>query len=519
MKKLFTSTLLVLSALTIQAKDYTGSLNIVVPDMMMNIDQDASVSVTQQNDGNYELTIEKFNFEGLPVGTINVKDVKATVSDNGLTALQFKGNTVILDDGLNGLLVGQTVELDLNGVLSNTGFRANIEIVADMDGTLLPVSVKFTPDGKAAQIPNSDFENFHTATYNNYSSTEADHWHSFTSAKTTSSLYNAVRIGKQSEESTEVREGTNGKKCLKITSDVIVGKAANGTVTTGRLQAGSMSATNTANHAFLDLSNTEKDDLGDPFYTTLTTIPDAIEFWCRFKQGQDNLSNKYASMRAVITDGTYYQDPEDKTYNNVVAVAVNKTIEGTDVWQKVTTNFDYATYASNKVEPKAILVTISTNSQPGVASTDKNSHDYIYIDDLSLIYNANIESLSVKGTEVKDEDGDRVYTTSASGNISLDDIVVTSDGKGAYITKSLESTDNGVKVNIEVLSNDLKIANSYVLYINGATTGIKAPQTVTLPNGVNAIYNLAGQQVGSMTPGQVYIVKTTDGQTKKVIKK
>ena len=54
---------------------------------------------------------------------------------------------------------------------------------------------------------------------------------------------------------------------------------------------------------------------------------------------------------------------------------------------------------------------------------------------------------------------------------------------------------------------------------NIITTGINKPQTVTLPNGINAIYNLAGQQVSSMTPGQVYIIKTTDGQTKKVIKK
>lgn len=54
---------------------------------------------------------------------------------------------------------------------------------------------------------------------------------------------------------------------------------------------------------------------------------------------------------------------------------------------------------------------------------------------------------------------------------------------------------------------------------NIIATGINKPQTVTLPNGINAIYNLAGQQVSSMTSGNVYIVKTTDGKTKKVIKK
>ena len=51
------------------------------------------------------------------------------------------------------------------------------------------------------------------------------------------------------------------------------------------------------------------------------------------------------------------------------------------------------------------------------------------------------------------------------------------------------------------------------------TTGIKAPQATTKANNATSIFTLAGQQVGSMTPGQVYIVKTSDGKTTKVIKK
>lgn len=51
------------------------------------------------------------------------------------------------------------------------------------------------------------------------------------------------------------------------------------------------------------------------------------------------------------------------------------------------------------------------------------------------------------------------------------------------------------------------------------TTGIKAPQATTKANNTTSIFTLAGQQVSSMTSGNVYIVKTTDGKTKKVIKK
>lgn len=36
---------------------------------------------------------------------------------------------------------------------------------------------------------------------------------------------------------------------------------------------------------------------------------------------------------------------------------------------------------------------------------------------------------------------------------------------------------------------------------------------------MKAIYNMAGQQVTDMQSGQVYIVKYTNGETKKMIKK
>lgn len=51
------------------------------------------------------------------------------------------------------------------------------------------------------------------------------------------------------------------------------------------------------------------------------------------------------------------------------------------------------------------------------------------------------------------------------------------------------------------------------------TTGIKAPQATTKANNATSIFTLAGQQVSSMVSGNVYIVKTTDGKTKKVVKK
>lgn len=205
-------------------------------------------------------------------------------------------------------------------------------------------------------------------------------------------------------------------------------------------------------------------------------------------------------------------------YTNVVATAKKDNIESTGTWEKIDVPFNYT---SNTIAPKAILVTISTCSVPGGGSlSDKDGEqDDMFIDDLSLVYNAEMTSLKFKGQALEFNEEDQMYSASCEGKVTPADIEVETNSKSAYVTKSLFDYEGNVVAIINVVSNDLKTANRYVLLIEGATTGIKAPQSVTLPNGIQAIYNLAGQQVGSMTPGQVYIVKTSDGQTKKVIKK
>lgn len=72
-----------------------------------------------------------------------------------------------------------------------------------------------------------------------------------------------------------------------------------------------------------------------------------------------------------------------------------------------------------------------------------------------------------------------------------------------------DMTMKAIKQNIKAIYGDEK----------NITTGIKAPQATTKANNATSIFTLAGQQVSSMASGNVYIVKTTDGKTKKVVKK
>lgn len=526
MKKLFTCIAIALCSLTAMAEDYTACpLTVTVNGAAMENDP-INVTVNKQSNGKYTMELKDFTLF-LPIGTIKVTDVDATNCGN--TTVLSTEQTITIAAGSTGKPEEWTgpglgpLPILLKGEIKNGEFNAILNIPLSAD-TLVGVQLGKSVNN-LGQLPNSGFETFHTATYDSHTSEEPNSWHTFMSAS--GNLASQVATITHTWASNEVRENaeTENRQCVKVASAPVKRKlgiiekivaSANGTITTGRLQAGSLTASDKANCAFLDFSLTDKDGNGDPYYAVLNNKPDSIKAWVKFKAGDDN-NNPTASISALLSNGKKIQDPEDsKLEANIIARAINTHIASTNAWKQIEIPFNYA---NTTTTPLGALVTISTCSVPSGGSKSETNPDIIYVDDIELVYNAEVKSITVKGVEATTANG-TAYKANISGTISPEDINVQTNAQGAYVSKILNNSKNGgVDVAITVTSNDLKKANMYNLHIEGATTGINKPQTVTLPNGINAIYNLAGQQVSSMTSGNVYIVKTTDGKTKKVIKK
>lgn len=522
MKKLFTIAAFALSSLSMMAEDYSCPLLVVVEGGSQP-KATQTVSVTQQKDGKYSLSLKNFKMGSIPVGNIEVNDVDAMTCGTTICLSTQQTIQIAAGDDASVKWTGPglgDVPILLKGELNGGTFNAILSISMVDPESPMNVRVELGDVENIGQIPNSNFEAFHQENYLTNKEFQADHWHSFINCEAT--LATSAAKMKHNWKSNDVRPGTTGTYSLEVKSRTVASQSANGTITTGRIKAGSMTANDPANCSFLDLSNTEKDKKGYPYYTILTCKPDAIEFWTKFFEGARDESNKdniYATISAAITDGTYYQDPQDNdNYTNVVATAKNDKIESLDnTWQKLTVPFNY-----NKTDKaaKAILVTISTCSVPGGGSlSDKDGEqDVIKIDDMRLVYNANATSIKFKGEELTEEEG--VYYTTFNGEVKNSDIEVETDSKSAYVTKSIFNTEDGVIAIINIVSNDLKTANRYIVSIEGATTtGINKPQTVTTQSGVKAVYNLSGQQVSGMSKAGVYIVERNDGTTVKVLKK
>ena len=148
---------------------------------------------------------------------------------------------------------------------------------------------------EGTQILNSDFETW--ADEEGNAKAEPRYWHSFESASGALAGSAKGKIKKS-----ETKKG--GQYSCQLKSSSILGVIANGTMTTGRLNAASISATDPVNHASLDISSTATDNYGDPFYALLNSCPDSLVLWVQFSQGTANASHPYATVSAAITNGT-----------------------------------------------------------------------------------------------------------------------------------------------------------------------------------------------------------------------
>ena len=523
MKKLFTLLFVAMTALTGMADTYNGPLHIDIDGK--TVDQTTDITIEKQADGNYTLKLMNFKFKlgvTMNVGNIIITDVPA-VSNGQTLMLKAKKNIAITGGSMDFML--KSVPIDMIGELRDDDFYTNINI------SMANQKIKVTFGTAKYQLPNAGFETYHTATVTSpddpnekSTSDEPNYWHSFMSASGNPALVYMAGYNPVTFKCNDVRPGSTGKQSLMLKSIDMYIAIANGTITTGRMNTGDYIASNTdANYAWSDMSNTDKDAHGDPFYATLYSLPDAMKVWLKFKQGTANAQHPYATATAIINDGTEFHEPApSKTvYTNVVGEARNAKIAETgNEWKEFTIPFTYDAFAQYGAKAKSVLVTLSTNADAGQGSDG----DLLYVDDLSFVYNAGLKAitLTAENGEVFTVNGvnadTKEYTATVPFDVTTKNLKAVSDGKGAYVSTTIA---NG-KATIEITSNDLATTNVYTLNIKkgnaqGITSGINGAQAAQAQ--AAGIYTIGGMRVNAITKPGLYIVKGADGSVKKVLKK
>ena len=496
MKKLYTIVSLMLSSLSIMATDFKDCSMAIKSNISTNIEKsNTTVSINGRT-----FSINGLKYDNTDLGNVELTNLQIIDGYSDGTMVYATSEPQYITIG------GEKVAANFRGEVRNSKFRGILNLTINGSNYIAMIGDKADELG---QLPNAGFEEFHTATVTikdllapsgTFKSDEPNSWHSFQSATGSKKKYVGSSIDTYKEDN-DKRTGSTDKRCVKIQSSIVkvvgIEKPANGTMTTGRLYAGSTSAIDPANNSTMDFADKDKDGNGDPFYPIFTTKPDAMTVWVKFKGNVKE--HPYATVKAILANDKV-QDPEIDDYKkNVIARAANAKIKSNNfAWQELNIPFEYA----NKNTPKGMLVTISTNAEAGKASSDKNNLDVIYVDDIAMIYNSGLKSAQYKNTNLSFADNKAAIEIEGKANEA--DFSIASDGEGAYISKVLKTSEGETgksTLYITITSNDLQKSNCFEVAITDKTaTGIfniKSDSNATS----STLYNLAGQQVSNSYKG------------------
>lgn len=427
------------------------------------------------------------------------------------------------------------------------------------------------------QITNGDFEDWSGVTSDNHA---PNNWNSF---ETSIGKFSSTTKAQQVEQSSDVRPGSEGNSSVRIYARAIKLGAitlavAQGNITTGFINSGSMTAANKDNHNVADIEKGACVKLGK--------LPKAIGFWAKYnpkdKNQEANFSATVHDNYNYITYGTVeVENGEADNASHAVAKArLNfKTEEenGAAAWKYY--EVPLSTEGCTATSPDYIMVNFATSAVPGKG----DAVDELFIDDVTLIYDEevptpqgkeykdnlivkiddeslnqgeytvvvtkqddgnytvslrnfildqgeggsiNVGTITIKDIEGKEEDGIIKLSTTQTIRIEAGDAdgITEDDWFGPMlgdvpVTINAEMTEDKLYAKIDVpfkLGEDMTL-DIHCFFGSQISTSINA--VTPAKTAAAAVYNINGQQMNNTNNAGVYILRNADGTTKKVIKK
>ena len=327
------------------------------------------------------------------------------------------------------------------------------------------------------QVPNGDFE---TWTFDGENL--PNNWNSFQTADGNYATMGYSSSNRQVKRSTDVRPGSEGQYSCAIWARSVLGVIAQGNLTSGRVHAGSMSATNKENYNYTDRDgSTTKNGVTNRCAMPFAGKPKAVKVWVKYVQGGTGYGEyDKAKFSAIIHgDGDYISyglasNDNDANKALVVASAV-KEIEYKDgEWEELTIPFEYT---NNGSTPKYIQINASTNAYPGKGK----ANDYLYIDDIELVYES--------AGNVKTFDKDKLYVTVDDGDEKTEPNISGPYDATVYVTENEDNTINFQLKNF-MLDNDgdkMPVGNINVnkipVSVTDGITNFSDEQTIQIEEG------------------------------------
>lgn len=275
-------------------------------------------------------------------------------------------------------------------------------------------------------------------------------WHSFLSAEGSLKTMRAL-----SPQPQHIEAGYKGYAVKLVSAEAgafSINEEANGNLTTGRVYMGSRTPESSDNYNYSDIDGGQ--------CLQFAGIPDAVEFYAKFKPGSKNVADDNKDKPAgraqfILHDRYAYRDPEIKAdiESHRIAFASQLIYESDDwvLYGKVP--FVYSETKDPKVE-KYLLASITTNPTPGQSVGDE-----LCIDEIHFIYNSELESLTYGEKNITSiSEGQTIDLTGMEYDESTLDKGLVLTGKGAYTEKSYDKKTG--LLTLTVKGNDWEVNNA-----------------------------------------------------------
>lgn len=259
-------------------------------------------------------------------------------------------------------------------------------------------------------------------------------WNSFASADGDYSW-----AASMSPQPSDPGNGHESNHSVKLYSKSVVGKKANGNLTTGRVNMGDINPKSEKNYNYTDIEG--------GYYLQFKGIPDEVTFWTKFTAASNNVDKK-GRGQFILHDRCKYQDPEvADLLSHRIAIASGLISESED-WVQCRAVFNYDVDDLKDIPTeKYLLASFTTNPNPG-----ESDGDNLYIDDVYFVYWSDLRSLSYDGTPINIEDPENIQI--AAKDFDLSKVSCTS-GKGADIQTSYNEGTRILTITIE--GNDISV--------------------------------------------------------------
>lgn len=318
---------------------------------------------------------------------------------------------------------------------------------------------------------------------------EPTHWHS---GGTATGSFSGL-LSSQIEQSSQTRPHSTGNKSVRIFPQSTWGVLANGNLTNGRMNAGSMSTTGENNYNYTQRSTSA-------YNTPISQLPDSLTIWVCFRC--QSTSDK-AQVKAIVHGDADYKiiaNGTESPANMHVATAVQSftrtsSANGAYTWRRLSIPFNNSGPCT---DVRYILMTATTNETPGSGS----SNDDLFVDDLLLIYNPTLRMGNLNQSQYEPAETININFT-LSGTMSPDNLNVApnkviaqlSDANGSFsspielgrvttntsgsITAQIPNVPEGQHYKVRVVSTNYPMVGDNIQEISIIyTSGIEENPTI-----------------------------------------